>query len=134
MSGANEKTHIFVVPPFQTREARAFPPEPSSPAARQAPPGIAPTALGFLSRRRRRFGVTSILRPCRRYRNSVQSSQRANDFEKRSLPVYFYSHEPNESPHVHIDRDDRSAKFWLRPLHSLEILALAGLSFVGENY
>ena len=28
--------------------------------------------------------------------------------------LYFYSHEPNEPPHVHIDRDDQSAKFWLR--------------------
>lgn len=26
---------------------------------------------------------------------------------------YFYSHEPNEPPHVHVDRDDHSAKFWL---------------------
>ncbi|HBR57182.1 MAG TPA: DUF4160 domain-containing protein [Blastocatellia bacterium] len=26
---------------------------------------------------------------------------------------YFYSHEPNEPPHVHIDRDNLSAKFWL---------------------
>lgn len=30
--------------------------------------------------------------------------------------VYFYSHEPNEPPHVHVDRDERSAKFWLRPV------------------
>jgi hypothetical protein len=30
--------------------------------------------------------------------------------------VYFYSHEPNEAPHVHVDRDDQSAKFWLRPV------------------
>ncbi|MFI5364186.1 MAG: DUF4160 domain-containing protein [Candidatus Binatia bacterium] len=30
--------------------------------------------------------------------------------------VYFFSHEPNEPPHVHVDRDDRSAKFWLHPL------------------
>jgi hypothetical protein len=29
---------------------------------------------------------------------------------------YFYSHEPNEPPHVHIDRDDLSAKFWLDPV------------------
>lgn len=29
---------------------------------------------------------------------------------------YFYSHEPNEPPHVHVDRDDLSAKFWLRPV------------------
>lgn len=29
---------------------------------------------------------------------------------------YFYSHEPNEPPHVHIDRDDLSAKLWLEPV------------------
>jgi hypothetical protein len=29
---------------------------------------------------------------------------------------YFYSHEPNEPPHVHIDRDRESAKFWLEPV------------------
>jgi hypothetical protein len=29
---------------------------------------------------------------------------------------YFYSHEPNEPPHVHVDRDDLSAKFWLEPI------------------
>lgn len=29
---------------------------------------------------------------------------------------YFYSHEPNEPPHVHIDRDNLSAKFWLEPI------------------
>jgi hypothetical protein len=29
---------------------------------------------------------------------------------------YFYSHEPNEPSHVHIDRDDLSAKFWLQPV------------------
>ncbi|MCY7273427.1 MAG: DUF4160 domain-containing protein [Phormidesmis sp. CAN_BIN44] len=27
--------------------------------------------------------------------------------------LYFYSHEPNEPPHIHVDRDDSSAKFWL---------------------
>lgn len=26
---------------------------------------------------------------------------------------YFYSHEPNEPPHVHVDKDDRTAKVWL---------------------
>jgi Domain of unknown function (DUF4160) len=26
---------------------------------------------------------------------------------------YFYSHEPNEPPHIHVDRDRLSAKFWL---------------------
>lgn len=29
---------------------------------------------------------------------------------------YFYSHEPNEPAHVHIDRDSTSAKFWLKPV------------------
>jgi hypothetical protein len=29
---------------------------------------------------------------------------------------YFYSHEPNEPPHIHIDRDELSAKFWLNPV------------------
>jgi hypothetical protein len=29
---------------------------------------------------------------------------------------YFYSHEPNEPPHVHIDREAFSAKFWLDPV------------------
>jgi hypothetical protein len=30
--------------------------------------------------------------------------------------IYFYSHDPNEPPHVHIDREDLSCKFWLRPV------------------
>lgn len=29
---------------------------------------------------------------------------------------YFHSHEPNEPPHVHVDRDALSAKFWLKPV------------------
>ena len=29
---------------------------------------------------------------------------------------YFHSHEPNEPPHIHVDRDDLSAKFWLQPV------------------
>jgi hypothetical protein len=29
---------------------------------------------------------------------------------------YFYSHESNEPPHVHVDRDSCSAKFWLKPV------------------
>ena len=29
---------------------------------------------------------------------------------------YFYSHEPFEPPHIHIDRDNFSAKFWLDPV------------------
>jgi len=30
--------------------------------------------------------------------------------------VYFFSHEPGEPPHVHVDRDAFSAKFWLEPV------------------
>ena len=26
---------------------------------------------------------------------------------------YFFSHEPNEPPHVHIDRDEATIKVWL---------------------
>ncbi|MBW4492755.1 MAG: DUF4160 domain-containing protein [Oscillatoria princeps RMCB-10] len=29
---------------------------------------------------------------------------------------YFYSHEPNEPPHIHVDRESQSAKFWLAPV------------------
>jgi hypothetical protein len=29
---------------------------------------------------------------------------------------YFYSHEANEPPHIHVDRDDLSAKFWVEPV------------------
>jgi hypothetical protein len=37
-------------------------------------------------------------------------------FRSGPYRVYFYSHEPNEPPHVHVDCDDQSAKFWLRPI------------------
>ena len=30
--------------------------------------------------------------------------------------VYFYSHDRGEPPHVHVDRDDKTAKFWLTPV------------------
>ncbi len=30
--------------------------------------------------------------------------------------IYFYSHEMHEPPHVHVDRDDESAKIWLNPV------------------
>ena len=45
--------------------------------------------------------------------------------EERSVPtvlrigpyrVYFFSHEPNEPPHVHVDRDKATAKIWLESL------------------
>lgn len=30
--------------------------------------------------------------------------------------LYFYSHDLSEPPHVHVDRDEQSAKFWLSPV------------------
>jgi hypothetical protein len=30
--------------------------------------------------------------------------------------VYFVSHDLDEPPHVHVDRDDQSAKYWLAPV------------------
>lgn len=30
--------------------------------------------------------------------------------------LYFYSHETIEPPHVHVDRDNFSVKFWLEPV------------------
>ena len=30
--------------------------------------------------------------------------------------IYFVSHDMNEPPHVHVDRDDLSAKLWLGPV------------------
>ena len=35
---------------------------------------------------------------------------------KGAYRIYFYSHEPDEPPHVHVDREERSAKFWLGPV------------------
>jgi len=34
-----------------------------------------------------------------------------------SYRFYFYSHEGSEPSHVHIDRDNLSAKFWLKSVH-----------------
>ena len=39
---------------------------------------------------------------------------------------YFYSHEPNEPPHVHVDRDDDSAKFWPEPISLARNLGFRG--------
>jgi hypothetical protein len=37
-------------------------------------------------------------------------------FRSGPYRFYFYSHEPNELPHIHVDRDEQSAKFWLTPV------------------
>jgi Domain of unknown function (DUF4160) len=52
---------------------------------------------------------------------------------------YFYSHEPNEPPHIHIDKGDATIKIWL---NSLEVAKSRGFraheisgitSMVGEH-
>ena len=48
---------------------------------------------------------------------------------------YFFSHEPNEPPHIHVDRDDATIKVWLAPVEvaksrgfrAHEIAAVVGL-------
>lgn len=30
--------------------------------------------------------------------------------------IYYVSHDRGEPPHVHVDRDDSTAKFWLEPV------------------
>lgn len=48
---------------------------------------------------------------------------------------YFYSHEPNEPPHVHVDKSGASAKVWLDPValasnrgyRAVELNAILGL-------
>ncbi len=34
---------------------------------------------------------------------------------KDGFRFHFYSHEPNEPPHVHVEKAGKEAKFWLRP-------------------
>jgi len=33
--------------------------------------------------------------------------------------LYFYSHEPNEPPHVHVDKAGASVKVWLEPVAAI---------------
>jgi hypothetical protein len=42
--------------------------------------------------------------------------RRADHSDGGALPNVLYSHEPNEPPHIHVDRDNQSAKFWLDPV------------------
>lgn len=42
-----------------------------------------------------------------------------------SCRFYFYSHEPNEPPHIHVDREECSAKFWLKKVSLAHNLGFA---------
>lgn len=41
----------------------------------------------------------------------------------RGYRIFFYSNEGTEPPHVHVERADCTAKFWLRPV---ELAARSG--------
>jgi hypothetical protein len=34
----------------------------------------------------------------------------------RGFRFYFFSHEPNEPPHVHVDKGEATLKAWLEPV------------------
>ena len=34
-------------------------------------------------------------------------------YRSHGFTFFFYSHEPNEPPHVHVDKGDGTAKVWL---------------------
>ncbi len=40
--------------------------------------------------------------------------------------IYFFSHDRDEPPHVHVDRDDKAAKFWLTPVTLASNLGFSG--------
>lgn len=46
-------------------------------------------------------------------------------FRIGSYRFYFYSHDSNEPPHVHVDRDKYSAKFWLKKVALADNLGFA---------
>ncbi|MEM9253210.1 MAG: DUF4160 domain-containing protein [Planctomycetota bacterium] len=52
---------------------------------------------------------------------------------------YFFSHEPNEPAHIHVDREDLSAKFWLDPVelarnHGFRAVELNRLQSIVEDH
>ncbi|GAA0492800.1 MULTISPECIES: DUF4160 domain-containing protein [Tatumella] len=46
---------------------------------------------------------------------------------------YFYSHEPNEPAHVHIDKGNATAKIWLHDISVARSVALLRTNFVNYN-
>jgi hypothetical protein len=60
-----------------------------------------------------RVGVTITLPGCSKKAVKVECRP---SFESGRIRFYFYNHEPNEPPHIHVDRDRLSAKFWLDPV------------------
>jgi len=36
--------------------------------------------------------------------------------EKRTIPIFFYAGDRDEPRHIHVERDDKVAKFWIDPV------------------
>ena len=52
---------------------------------------------------------------------------------------YFYSHEPNEPPHIHVDRGEATIKLWLDPVEiaksrGFRAHEISGTSKMVEDY
>ncbi len=43
---------------------------------------------------------------------------------------YFYSHEPNEPSHVHVDRDNATVKVWLDPVELQKVVGFVRMKLV----
>lgn len=46
-------------------------------------------------------------------------------FRADGYRVYFYSHEPNEPPHVHVDKAGATCKIWLEPIALAKTIGFA---------
>jgi hypothetical protein len=62
------------------------------------------------------YAPTHLARAVPSAQRGLLQSRHADGIALRPLPILLYSHEPNEPPHVHVDRDDVSTKFWLDPV------------------
>ena len=116
-AGARRKYVVFrLVRSFPSSGGPGVSTQTLSFAASKTPPRrLRPCALGFLSRRPQGSEFPLSLCLCQKECNSVEPG-RPNSSENSPYRFYFYSHEPNERRHVHVDGDEPSAKFWLIPV------------------
>jgi len=49
-------------------------------------------------------------------RSLIEEARLPTVLRVQGFRVYFWSHEPNEPPHVHLDKAGSSAKIWLEPV------------------
>ena len=57
----------------------------------------------------------AVRRSCEQLGMTINSLY-ADDLSERTYRFYFWSHELGEPPHVHVDRERFSAKFWFEPV------------------